>query len=212
MKQPETPIKTIIFDLGNVLVNFDAQKAVKRFALGCGTRVSKAWWHFFSSPHEKAYTRGEITCQDFYAAAKKALKLSIDFDAFRDYWNDMFWENEGMDDLLNELKKKYPLYLISNTNRMHFEYIKKNYPILRHFVKMFASHEVGALKPHPMIYQKVIEQIPFEAAECVFIDDKAAFIRGARKAGMKGIVFKTKAQLVEDLAKLGVFVESSAAR
>jgi len=204
MNVVESPIKTVIFDLGNVLVNFDAHKAVKRFASDCGIPISRTWWHFFVSPHEKAYTRGEITCEDFYGAARDALKLKVDFEKFRFYWNDIFWENEGMDELLSSLSAKYPLYLISNTNRMHFEYIKENFKILRHFEKMFASHEVGARKPEPAIYKKVLHAIPFKAPECVFIDDKIEFVRGARRAGMKSIQFRARLQLIRDLKKIGV--------
>lgn len=207
MTAPKSPIKAVIFDLGNVLVNFDAEKAVRRFAADCGVPVTKAWWHFFVSPHEKAYTRGEITCNDFYSAAKEVLKLKVDFETFRYYWNDIFWENEGMDELLAALKKKYALFLISNTNRMHFDYIQTNFKVLRHFDRLFASHEVGARKPEAAIYKKVLEDIKFAPGECVFIDDKLEFVRGARRSGMYSIQFRTKAQLLRDLKKLGVSAE-----
>ena len=205
MKNGKAEIKAVMFDLGHVLLNFDARKACRRFSEECGIPMTSAWRHFFISPVEKAYTRGEITCRQFYEHSKEVLKLPVDFKTFKYYWNDIFWENEGMNELLAELKKEYPLYLISNTNRMHFEYIKSNFKILRHFEKLFPSHEVGARKPDPVIYRRVLKKIGrFKPEETVFVDDKIQFVQGARKVGMHAVRFRSKPQLIKDLRKLGV--------
>ena len=199
-------IKAVIFDLGNVLLNYDARRAARQFASTCKVPLLKIWIHFFTSPTEKAYTRGEIGTYEFCRHAKKALNFKIPYKTFRHFWNDIFWENEGMDALLRRLKKHYPLYLISNTNRMHFEHVKKKFRILRHFKKTFPSHEMGSRKPEPEIYQKVLSRIRLEAGETVFIDDVDKFVRGARSVGMKAIRFRNKPQLMRDLKKLGVKV------
>ena len=203
-KAASPAIKTVIFDLGNVLLNFDAKKSALRFARECKIPWSHAWKHFFISSVEKSYTRGEITCRQFYTHAAKALKIPVDFKTFKHYWNDIFWENEGMDELLADLKKRYPLYLISNTNKMHFDHIKKNFKVLRHFKKTFPSHEVGARKPDAEIYQRVLKRIRYKPEETVFVDDKKDFVLGARRVGMQAIVFRNKPQLIRDLRKLGV--------
>ena len=197
-------IKAVLFDLGNVLLNYDAAKAAKQFSKNCGVPLLKVWEHFFISPTEKAYTRGEITSKQFYEFAKAAFRISLDYKTFRHYWNDIFWENEGMEVILVSLKKNYPLYLISNTNEMHFEHIKKNFKTLRHFKKTFPSHEVGFRKPQPEIYQTVLEEIRFRPEETVFIDDVPKFVRGAKDVGMHAIRFRNKEQLTQDLRKLGI--------
>ncbi len=201
-KNPE--IRAVLFDLGNVLLNYDARKAGKRFAEACGVPLLKVWIHFFTSPAEKAFTRGEISCYEFYRHSKQVLKFPVNYKTFSHYWNDIFWENEGMDALLVKLKKRYPLYLISNTNKLHFEYIKKKFKILRHFKKTFPSHEVGHRKPELEIYQKVLAKIGFNPEETVFIDDVPKFVRGARKAGMHALRFRSKERLIADLRRLGV--------
>jgi epoxide hydrolase-like predicted phosphatase len=200
----QTKIKAVIFDLGNVLLNFNAKKAAKRFSRACKVPVVKVWDHFFTDPTEKSYTRGEITCRQFYNHAKLSLNVVVDFDQFKDFWNDIFWENKGMDALLGKLKKKYPLYLISNTNKMHFDHIKENFNILRHFKKTFPSHEVGHRKPEPQIYKKVLKKIRLKPQETVFVDDVIKFVDGARAVGMHAIQFRNPKQLVRELKKLGV--------
>ncbi len=197
-------IKAVIFDLGNVLLNFNAKKSAKRFAKACKVPVAAVWDHFFTSSTEKAYTRGEITCQEFYQHSCEAFKSPVDFKTFKHYWNDIFWENEGMDALLAKLKKKYPLYLISNTNKMHFDHIQSEFKILRHFKKTFPSHEVGHRKPEPQIYKKVLRSIKLKPQETVFVDDVEKFVEGARVVGMNAIQFKTPSQLVREFRKFNI--------
>lgn len=198
-------IKAVIFDLGNVLVNYDVEKAAKRFAAASGLSTQEIWKRFFLSKFEQAYTRGEISTRKFHKIACKTLGVSIPLAVFSHYWNDIFWENPGMNRLLMRIKKHYPLYLISNTNTLHFTYIKKHFKLLRHFKRKFPSHEVGARKPGLTIYRRVLKKIGLRPEETVFIDDMKTFIAGARKAGMHPIHFKTRARLIKDLRNLGIF-------
>ncbi|MBI3307726.1 MAG: HAD family phosphatase [Candidatus Omnitrophica bacterium] len=205
MSKTDCPkIRAVIFDLGNVLLNYDAYKAAKRFAKQCKVPLLNVWIHFFTSPTEKAYTRGEISSYAFYRHAKQSLRFPVDYKTFKHYWNDIFWENEGMDEVLRKLKKHYPLYLISNTNQMHFDHVKEKFRILRHFKKTFPSHEMGARKPDPEIYLKVLKKARLLPQETVFIDDVEKFVEGARKVGMHAIRFRHREQLLRDLHKLSV--------
>ncbi len=205
MKNPKNKeIKAIIFDLGNVLVNYDVKKAARRFSAAGGISQIRIWAHFFLSKFEQAYTRGEISTPEFYREACRIFKKPVSYKTFKYYWNDIFWENPGMDRLLARIKKHYPLYLISNTNHMHYTHIKKHFKLLRHFNRKFPSHEVGARKPDLKIYRRVLRKIKLRPEETVFIDDMKSFIAGARKAGMHAIRFKTRSQLIKDLRKLGI--------
>ena len=202
----KTHIKAVIFDLGNVLLNYNAKKAAQRFSKRCKVPMKKIWGHFFTSPTEKDYTRGKISSYKFYAHAKASLHIPVDFKTFSFYWNDIFWENRGMETVLKRLKRNYPLYLISNTNKLHFDFVKKNFRLLRHFKKTFPSHEVGHRKPEPAIYLKVLAKINLEPRETVFIDDMPKFVEGARGVGMHAIRFRSRTQLLRALKQLGIKV------
>ncbi|HOW87892.1 MAG TPA: HAD family phosphatase [Candidatus Omnitrophota bacterium] len=203
-KSTSVKIKAVIFDLGNVLVNYDVQKAARRFSKAGGISQVRIWAHFFLSKFEQAYTRGEISTREFYREACRVFKKNIPYGTFKHYWNDIFWENPGMDRLLARIKKHYPLYLISNTNKLHFDHIKKHFRLLRHFKKVFPSHEVGARKPDPKIYRRVLAKIKLEPGETVFIDDMGRFIRSARQVGMHAIHFKGRIRLIRDLRRLEI--------
>ncbi len=201
-------IKSVIFDLGNVLALHDARIAARRYAKIMGITFKEVWDAILTSKTEKAYTRGEITSYQFYRYAKGLAKKSdvkMSYAEFRDIWNDIFVENKGMEAVLKNLKKKYPLYLISNTNAMHWNYLLPKYwHLLKHFRRRFPSHEVGARKPDPEIFRLVLKAIKMKPEHTVFIDDHPGFIAGAESVGMHGIIFKTSSQLLQDLKKIGV--------
>lgn len=201
-------IKTVIFDLGNVLALHDARIAARRYAKLTGLTFKEVWDTILTSKTEKAYTRGEMTSYQFYRYAKGLAKTDVkmSYAQFRDIWNEIFVENKGMEAVLKNLKKNYPLYLISNTNAMHWNYLLPKYKhLLMHFKRRFPSHEVGHRKPNPEIYLKVLKLIgKFKPEETVFIDDHPGFIEGARSVGMNGILFKSPSQLLRELKKLGI--------
>lgn len=193
----------IFFDLGNVLVKFDPQIAVKKFESLFGVSKESLWHAMFVSDIERDYTVGKISSLEFHSRVCHYFKKSVDYKIFSDIWNDIFWLNEGMEELVSKLAARYPLYLISNTNELHFEFIKKHYPILKHFRKHFPSHEVGARKPEPAIFRHALKEAQVRAEEAVFIDDIADFVEAAKNVGMRGIQFQSRHLLEEDLRKVG---------
>ena len=106
--------------------------------------------------------------------------------------------------ILKKLKKHYPLYLISNTNQLHFDYVKKKFRILKYFDRVFPSHEVGHRKPESKIYKKVLKKIKLAANKTIFIDDVPKFVQGAKKVGMHAVRFRNPEKLIRDLRKLGI--------
>ena len=154
------PIKAVIFDVGNVLIHFDAVRSAKQFSKRAGVPFEKVWSHFFTSRVEKAYTRGEITTREFYRHAKRAFNSTVDFTTFSKLWNDIFWENREIRPILKKLSRCYPLYLISNTNALHFNHVRQQFPqIFRHFKRTFPSHVVGHRKPDRRIFWKVLKPV-----------------------------------------------------
>lgn len=198
-------VRAVIFDLGNVLLHYDAVHAARRFSRTARVPFDKVWRHFFTSRVEKAYTRGEITTQEFYRHAQHAFNSRIHFSTFARLWNDIFWENKGIHSILKKLSRRYPLYLISNTNELHFNHVRKSYPhLFTHFRKTFPSHVVGRRKPDRRIYWRVLKTMKLRPEETVFVDDVPKFVQAARKVGMKAIQFRSNPELVRELRKLGV--------
>lgn len=196
-------MKAIIFDLGNVLIFFDPFRAARRFAREAKVPLVKVFTHFFISRAEKDYTRGEMTSRQFFEHARRAFRSRIDYATFRHLWNDIFTPNRRILPLLKKLSRQYPLYLISNTNELHFNHVRKTYPeFFRYFRKTFPSHQMGCRKPEAKIYRKVLAAIHLRPEEALFIDDVGSFVKAARKVGMHALQFKNNQQLKKDLRRL----------
>ncbi|OGW85290.1 MAG: hypothetical protein A3C35_05005 [Omnitrophica bacterium RIFCSPHIGHO2_02_FULL_46_11] len=204
MKKELTNIKAILFDMGNVLIFFDAKRSSKAFSEAVGVPEDKIWKTFFVSDLERAYTRGEISSEDFFRKVSGHFPQKIDFATFAKLWNDIFTENREMRDLLKKLKKHYPLYLISNTNDLHFEYVRAQYEILHHFTKCFPSHVVGHRKPDRAMFEHVLLEIKLKPDETIFIDDISEFVESAKNLGIHGIQFTSRQALENDLRRLGI--------
>lgn len=204
MERSTGTIKAIMFDLGNVLVFFDAKRSSQAFAKALNVSEDEIWEAFFISDLERAYTRGEISSEEFYRKMNERFPSKLDFAAFAHLWNDIFTENHDMNDLLTRLRKHYPLYLISNTNDLHFEYVRRKFSVLHHFVRCFPSHQVGHRKPDRMMFEHVLSEIKLRPEETIFIDDVPEFVASAQNLGICGVQFKSRAQLEEDLRRLGI--------
>ena len=200
----KTAVKAILFDMGNVLIFFDARRSSKAFAEAVGVPEDKIWQTFFISELERIYTRGEISSEEFFQKVSKHFPSQIDFATFAHLWNDIFTENQEMTDLIKRLKKNYPLYLISNTNDLHFEHVRKKFGILRHFTKYFPSHLVGHRKPDEAMFKHVLEEIRLRPDETIFIDDVLEFVQAAKRIGIHGIQFTSRAALEKDLRKQNI--------
>ena len=108
------------------------------------------------------------------------------------------------EELFAALKKRYRLLLLSNTNAIHFEMVRENYPLLRHFDHLVLSYKVGALKPSPLIYAEALKHAQCAPEECFFTDDIAAYVEGARAAGIDAVQFENREQIERELKARGV--------
>jgi glucose-1-phosphatase len=106
--------------------------------------------------------------------------------------------------MIEGIARNYRLVLLSNTNAIHFEMLRENYPLLRHFHALVLSYEVGAMKPLPLIYHRAIEAAGCLPEECFFTDDMAAYVTAARAQGIDAVQFQSAAQIEAELRKRGV--------
>jgi putative hydrolase of the HAD superfamily len=198
-------IRTVIFDLGRVLVGFDFQRGYDRLQTLCGHPVSEIRQRIAGTGLVPKLEAGQIQSRDFVLKIGEALGITLDYTEFCNIWSSIFLPGTLVpEDMVVGLKKRYGLVLLSNTNEMHFEMLERTYPILRHFEKRALSHLVGAMKPSPIIYQAAVELAGCRPEECLFTDDIPEYVEGARKFGIDAVQFVSATQLQEELAKRGL--------
>ncbi|MEP6715292.1 MAG: HAD family phosphatase [Terriglobia bacterium] len=198
-------IKAIIFDLGRVIVPFDYRRGYALLEARCGIPAAEIPGRIAPTGLVERFECGQIEPRDFVEQLSGQLGLKTGYDDFCQIWSSIFLpETLISEELLKGLARSYRLVLLSNTNAIHFEMIRSNYPLLRHFHALILSYEVGAMKPAPVMYRKAIEAAGCRAEECFFTDDIAAYVKGATEQGIDAVQFRSAAQIEEELRRRGV--------
>ncbi|WP_165073597.1 HAD family hydrolase [Paludisphaera rhizosphaerae] len=203
----------VMFDFGNVLGFFDYGLIYARFGARLGLSAS-AFHELVESKGMSAllaeFEAGDLTPEDFAAKVQREVGLDLSYEDFVSDWQDIFELNEPIARLVVELKAKgYTLLLGSNTNAIHAAFYRRRFrETLDHFDHFVLSHEVRAMKPSRAFFDACTAVVGVPAASCVFIDDVAENIEGARAAGLQGVVYKDPAGLKRDLQALGVETSS----
>jgi len=190
----------IVFDLGQVIVPFDYKyfvEKVNKHKSGIGETFLELYNQNYSI--HRNYEKGLITEAVFISKMLEYLDDCIDGETFCKYWSDIFSVDEKVVSLLPELKKRFKLFLISNTNSIHKKYGFEHYEFLKLFDKLFLSHEVGFIKPEKEIYQAVEKVSGFPSEEHIFIDDILEYVNVAKSLGWDGIQFLGYDDLVKNL-------------
>ena len=197
-------IRLFVFDLGNVILPFEhRQIAVK---LHETSRIQDRFTpddlfkFLFDSDRGlvNPYEEGLMSSVDFFAKLREKYKLELEFDEFKDIWNIIFQEDLEVNDAIVYLKNKgYPVFLLSNTNELHFSYIMERYPIVHSLDEWILSYEVGAKKPKQKIYDAIFEKTDAVRNEVLYVDDIPAYVEAAKTYGIQGLHFKNAKDLWE---------------
>ncbi len=198
-------IKALVFDLGNVLINFDwkiAESRLNQIQSELGTSITKFLYENDSIIEN--LEKGKITEDEFLTTIKLKFQPSLDKETIAKIFSEIFWENKQLTKLLPELKKNYKLYLLSNTNIIHRKFGWEHYEFLKHFDKLFLSYEIGAVKPEIEIYNFVINSTQLSPDEVLYIDDIEEYVSAAKNLGWNALHFRSNEELFEDLRRMKI--------
>ncbi len=199
-------IKNIVFDMGGVLINFDAARYTARFVPDPAD-YELIRRELFRSVEWIQMDRGAITDEETVAAvcARLPQRLHQAVQDILDHWHQDIPPLDGIYDLVDELKGKgYGIYLLSNTCTRYHSF-RKNIPALRFFDGEFISADHHMVKPEPRIYRQFLAEFALEGQECVFIDDVPHNVEAAILCGLNGIVYHGDPELLRrQLRQLGV--------
>ena len=201
-------IKAIIFDLGNVIVKVDKTEQYKKFSANSDKTVSYIKKYFDNSPIRKFFEKGRLNSNQFYNEITKELNLKIDFNNFRKIWCDIFTLNEDVENIIKCLKKNFKLILLSNTDVLHFKYLKDNCKIINYFDDCILSYKVGYRKPNPLIYLSALRKAKTLPFNCIYIDDIPNFVYVARLMGINAFKYKNFKKLMSDLNSAKLLIKN----
>ena len=200
-------IKGVIFDLGNVLIDFDHTIAAKRISRFSDRSPQEIFNLFFDSGLTGLFEEGKISPSQFFLKVKEMLSLELNYDEFLPIWNEIFFlteKNQAVYNLTRTLGGRYKMALLSNINILHFDYLKKNFPVFDAFHHIITSFEAGFRKPHPAIYKLALGALETLPQQTFYTDDRAELTKSAQELSIKSFVFRGVAQLENDLQSAGI--------
>lgn len=193
-------IKTFIFDLGNVIVAFNHTKIVEKLQCVCDLTSDEILAGALSSQFVQDYNLGKISSEEFFDSISYGLNLKMNFIDFPQVWNCTFAPEPIISEhIIKKLSENYRLLILSDTNELHFDFIREKFSILDYFDDFVLSHKVGAVKPSEEIFRAVLEKAECLPDECIFIDDLEQNVEGAKKCGINAIQFLSAQQLETEL-------------
>jgi putative hydrolase of the HAD superfamily len=200
--------KAILFDLGRVLIHFDFRRGYRALEGLCPYAAEEIPRRLAGTGLVERFETGLVEPRDFVDQICQTLDMKVDYDQFRVIWSSIFTEVLIPESMLEGLKRRYRLVLVSNTNALHFEMIRETYAhLLRHFDDLVLSYEVRAMKPQPEIFQAALELAGCLPGECFYTDDIAAYIEAARRMGIDAVQFESRAQLEGEMRERGIVWE-----
>lgn len=199
-------IRTIIFDLGKVLIPFDWQRGYRALAAHNPYPPEEIRARIKATGFFESFERGRIQPEQAAREISELLRLDgLSFAQFRELWSSIFLPETILpDQMLAGLHQTHRLLLLSNTDAIHYGWVVEKYPILRHFDAAVLSFEIGSRKPEPAIYEAAIERAGCAPEEIFFTDDLEANIEGARRMGIDAVTFQSRELLEDELRARGV--------
>lgn len=195
-------IRTVVFDLGKVLVEFHPIEGMKK--LGFSKEVMERFQsNIFSGLWEQCDAKpiGKEEIRDLFKRAVPGLEREVDFlwDHITVVTGVYHYSHQWILDLK---RRGYQVFILSNYGQQAFEANAKVYPFLKDVDGMVISYQVEMVKPNPKIYQYLAEKYQIKPEEAVFLDDRKENVDGAAACGFSGIVFENYKQAREELERL----------
>lgn len=206
IERMENNIKAVVFDWGGVLMEEPTERMFAYFAKKLGIdldtlrKTIRNHLDIMQSDDQSEERVWEIVCRELGCEVPE--QKSLWFEALEK----TYLPYPEVVELAKRLRKEYKTGLLSNTEDAGVKMIKQQ-GLEENFDKTVYSCVVGLIKPDEKIYQIMLKKLRVKAEEAVFIDDKKINIEGAKKAGMKGLVFLNYQKLIQDLKLLGVKTE-----
>jgi glucose-1-phosphatase len=199
-------VDAVILDLGNVLVFHDNPLLVRRIAAraGGGEEGERRLADALSGALSEAINRGGIDGEGIRREVCRLAGGDIPMPEFFELWSSHFTPHEAVFARVEALSRELPLVLLSNTNALHWEFLRERVPILERFQAFVLSHELRAAKPEPTVYLRAAQAAGVPPHRAAFFDDVPGYVEAACAVGLRGHVFSTAAAFEGQLRALGL--------
>ncbi len=206
-------IKNIILDYGNVIFSIDFSLAQRAFEKLGVNKFKEIYGHLAQNDIFDSFDKGTISAAEFRDRIRVlGNDISLTDEQIDEAWNALLiGVREGHHELLLQLKEKYRLFLLSNNNEIHYqwimEYLQREHGLSDNaafFEQDYYSHLMGMRKPDAEIFQFVMDRHGLIPAQTVFVDDSPQHIATAERLGLQAYLLKTGDTLPALLERIGL--------
>jgi len=198
-------IKTIIFDLGKVIVPFELKRGLEAIQRHSRLSAEEIGKRLTADGIVARFEIGGMAPRQFVSSMTELLEMPVDYDTFCAAWCSIFLPDTLIpEEMIAALRRRYRTLLLSNTNAIHYQMLERSYPVLGLFDAAVLSHEVGAAKPSPAIYEAALAKAGCRPEECFYTDDIEEYVAAARRHGIDAVVFQSAGQVERELRARGV--------
>jgi putative hydrolase of the HAD superfamily len=206
-------IKAILLDFGGVIYDIAPERTVKTFykmAAKNSTYKTLSAVNYDTLPYLSDYESGLINSEQF--RQKSATTLGIDVcKEIDEAWNETLVDlKPNAIDSIIKMSNYYDLFLLSNTNEIHFNYFAPRCKeLFSRFKKLFLSYKMGVHKPDKEIFLKAANEIELNPQNILFIDDSSANIVAAASLNFMALRVDPAENAIMKLSELLHTVKSS---
>lgn len=189
----------VLFDIGGVLIEFNG---ITRFAkwVHKSPEYIKSIWPKIKSVRN--FSKGKINLEEFYNDLKEEWKIEVSISEFSNFLKSMIQNPfPEMLPLLIDVKKKYKLACITNTNEIQWPIVKRKLDVDIYFDYSFISYELGMVKPDLKFFDYVIEKTQTPPSNIIFFDDSLPNINNAKSIGINSCYIDNKKNISTTIKK-----------
>lgn len=182
----------ILLDIGNVIVSVDFMPFCRAVSPDGASGVQDIYSKYCVSDLKNELDRGMVAPFEYLGMiAADPLTVSMPLHEIRDRWQNIFTLKDGCPPAVRQLKTSHTVWIMSDTDPLHFAYLLNNYPVLREMERYYLSYAHGNLKSSVEAFRHVLESSGCQAGEFILIDDRKENCASCEEAGMSSLLFRS---------------------
>ena len=199
-------ITWFLFDLGNTVIRLAYERVMERICTSSSATRDELLEHFEAPGSYRDMERGTATFNDFYETMRERAGYRGSAQEFHALWSDFFdGPIPGIEQVLEEVRARYRVAFLSNSNEVHAEVIPRTFPgLFQKDDRFIFSYRFQCAKPDPELYRRALEVVGAPPQQIVFIDDLLENVHAARALGMHAIQFQDSTSLMQTLRADGL--------
>ena len=199
-------ITWFLFDLGNTVIKLAYERVLENIRRDASISRDEMVELFEKPGSYRDLERGAISFAEFYEFLCENAGYRASIHDFRAIWEDFFdGPVAGMEEVLDQVRERYRVAFLSNSNEVHAEVIPRHYAALfRKDDRFIFSHRFKCAKPDPDLFQRALEVIGAQPQQTVLVDDLLENVLAARALGLRAFQFRDSVTLLRELGDEGL--------